>query len=148
VAQETDLLHELIEEEGPQIMTWLIEGAYKALTMGRAKFLELAQPLLDAAEEAVSEGDPRQQWIDDRGIERGDPDKDYILLQTAFHDYLGFRQTEERGYTERRSSFKNAMKEIFGWKWEPVRRGEPDKNKHGVVAAYGWKWRGTPVTEE
>lgn len=44
--------------------------------------------------------------------------------------------------------FKNAMTEIFGWKWDIVTRGEPDKRKHGQVAAYGWKYADEPGGEE
>jgi putative DNA primase/helicase len=146
--KDDTLLRRIIEKEGPQIMWWLIQGAHLALTEGRARFVQMAQPLLDAAREAYEESNPRRLWIEDRQIVEGDPNKDYLLLKSEHMDYQQFRQTDERGFVEGRSVFKKAMTSMFGWKWEKVSRGEPDKTKHGAMAVYGWKRAQAPITSE
>ena len=135
------ILRDLIAEEGPRILAWLILGAIKALGEGRHRFRTLAEPLFAAAQTYVDEGDPRAQFIADRRIIPGDPDKDYIELTTVYKDYLHYRREDDPGFAERRSAFKNAMTDRFQWRWEMVRRGEPNKRKHGLAAAYGWKYR-------
>jgi putative DNA primase/helicase len=143
--KDDQLLNMLVEKEGPQILTWLMQGAWKALHEGRQRFHALAEPLFAAAAEYANDSNPRGNYLKDRRIVKGDPNVDYLTLASTYKDYLEYRRTEEPGFHETRRTFKNAMADMFDWKWEPVGRGEPDTRKHGTIAAYGWKYADAPV---
>jgi putative DNA primase/helicase len=144
--QDPDLKRVLIEEEGPQILTWLLQGAYEALEKGVHHFRAVAAPLFEEAEKYIAEADPHRQWTLNAGIVPGDPNKDYIRLRDAYNHYMAYRREEDPRARETMKTFKTAM-EPLKWHWEDVHRGEPDVNKHKVQAAYGWKFSDDPTQD-
>lgn len=139
--QDDKLLDTLLRTEGEQIMTRLIIGAYKALTLGKPGFLNLAQPLIAAAQEDAREADPRRLFATDLLVP-GDPEKEYITLAELYGRYRDYRKaTEDHPFIEAQGTFKRALAEILSGAFEKVARGEQDKRKHGYIGMYGIKWR-------
>jgi phage/plasmid-associated DNA primase len=144
--RDPELRRIFIEEEGPQILTWLLEGAYEALEKGLHHFRAIAAPMIDEARQYIAESDPHQQWMQNKGIIPGDPEKDYIRLTEAHRSYMAFRHDEDVRAREPLKTFKVAMEQApMKWHWEKVGRGEPDKNKQGYPCAYGWKFSDDPT---
>jgi putative DNA primase/helicase len=103
---------QLVEEEGPAVLMWMIEGAIiDSADQDGAQYRELTTVMRDKAMEYTRENSLYWQWIEARC--RVEPDAEIDLLEAyeAFKEYV-WRTTHERS-RDRRTDFRAALKAML-----------------------------------
>jgi P4 family phage/plasmid primase-like protien len=115
----------IVEEEGPAILMWLIEGAVlDHADVGAKEYKQLVAPMLDEAQNEARESSIYMRWIESERMRlHPDAEIDATEAYEMFHRWSADKQPPGRlAYRDTRSDFRSALTSLFSGQLEWRRR--------------------------